>query len=87
MGKIVWVEYYSGITYGSLTGRTAVVLAKAQTRFFPNGVPVYCSLKTYEQAPNSMTAVREAGEDWDRVKEKYGEKRTGRTMQIFRQRE
>lgn len=76
MDEIVWVEKYGGITYGSLTGGTAVVLAKAQTRAFPNGVLVYCSLKTYEEAPNSMIAVGKADEEWERVKKKYGEKRT-----------
>lgn len=69
----MWIECYGGIVYGSLTP-TPVVLAQARTCFFPEGVLVYCSLETYEQAPNSMAAAREVGENWDWVKEKYGER-------------
>ena len=72
MDKILRIECYGGIAYVSLTGPTPVVLAKDRTCFFPKGVLVYCSLETNEQAPNSMAAAHETGEDWDWVKKKYG---------------
>lgn len=72
MDQIVWIEWYYGIAYGTLTGPIPVVLAKAQTRFYPKGTLVYCSLEAYEQAPNSMAAVHVVGEDWGWVKKKYG---------------
>lgn len=74
MDKIRRIESYGGIAYGSLTGPTPIVLANARTCFHPKGVPVYCSLETYEEAPNSIAAAREIGEDWDWVNEKYGNK-------------
>ncbi|PGG99118.1 hypothetical protein AJ79_08682 [Helicocarpus griseus UAMH5409] len=71
---IAEVERFDGIVHRTRTENLPSVQASARQRLDPLGTLVVCDLETFEQAPNSLNAAHEMGENWVRVKEKKGKR-------------